>query len=114
MPASSRLISSVKDSNIYTPAQGNFDKGTLAYKRRVQSRFKVTEVMIDLLSETKQSGIQAKHVLFDIWFCSPSSIIAVKNIGFECITILKTTDSRLKIYMLYLRNAVVVPNAYYR
>lgn len=92
VPVSSRLMSSVNDSNIYTPTQVGLDKRTLAYKRRAESRSKSTEVMINLLIEAKNSGIKAKHVLFDTWFCSPASIIAVKNTGFECIAMAKKSQ----------------------
>lgn len=92
VPVAGRLMSSAKDSNVYTFMQEGLDKRTLAYRRRVQSRSKATTVMIDLLAEAKKSGIQAKHVLFDTWFCSPASIIAVKNIGFECIAMAKKSQ----------------------
>jgi len=92
VPVASRLMSSVKDSNIYTPAQENLDRRTLAAKRRAQSRSKATTTMLDLLKEAKKSGIDAKHVLFDTWFCSPTSIIAIKNIGYEVIAMAKKSS----------------------
>lgn len=92
IPVAGRLMSSVKDSNIYTPEQENLDRRTLASKRRTQSRSKATTTMLDLLKEAKKSGIDAKHVLFDTWFCSPASIIAVKNVGYEVIAMAKKSS----------------------
>nr|WP_208107146.1 transposase [Halanaerobium congolense] len=40
----------------------------------------------------------ASHVLFDTWFCSPSSLIAVKNIGYDVIAMAKKTS---KVHYLY-------------
>lgn len=78
LPVASRLMSSEKDANVYQLSKKKHDKRTLAFKRRKQARSKTTHVMLELLQEAKKTGFQAKHVLFDIWFCSPSSLLVVK------------------------------------
>ena len=67
------------------------DKRTVGYKRRQLSRQKGTSVMLELLKEAKKANIPAKYVLFDSWFSSPSSIHAVKGIGYDIIGMVKKT-----------------------
>lgn len=50
-----------------------------AGKRRKQSRWKATEVMLDLIQMARHAGLTAKYVLFDSWFTSPKSIAALKQ-----------------------------------
>ncbi len=92
LPVASRLMSSEKKSNVYHLPSKKHDNRTLAFKRREQARSKATHVMIDLLNEAKKAGLQAKHVLFDTWFCSPSALIAVKNIGYDVIAMAKKSS----------------------
>lgn len=47
--------------------------------------------MLELLKEAKKANIPAKYVLFDSWFSSPSSIHAVKGIGYDIIGMVKKT-----------------------
>jgi hypothetical protein len=54
--------------------------------------------MLELLEAAKKAAIPASHVLFDTWFCSPSSLIAVKNIGYDVIAMAKKTS---KVHYLY-------------
>lgn len=92
LPVTSHLMSSEKDSNVYQLAKGQQDKRTLAFKRRKQARSKATQVMLELLDEAKKAGIQANHVLFDTWFCSPTSLLAVKSMGYDVIAMAKKSS----------------------
>lgn len=47
--------------------------------------------MLELLKQAKCAAIPAKYVLFDSWFSSPSSIYAVKEIGYDVIAMVKKT-----------------------
>ena len=92
LPVASRLMSSEKKSNVYQLPVKDHDRRTLAFKRRKQARSKATHVMIELLNEAKEAGLQAKHLLFDTWFCSPTSLIAVKSIGYDVIAMAKKSS----------------------
>lgn len=92
LPVASRLMSSEKDVNVYQLPKEEHDKRTLAFRRRKQARNKATHVMLELLKEAKKAGIQAKYVLFDTWFCSPSSLLAVKSIGYDVIAMAKKSS----------------------
>ena len=47
--------------------------------------------MLELLKQAKKTSIPARYVLFDSWFSSPSSIHAVKEIGYDVISMVKKT-----------------------
>ena len=54
--------------------------------------------MLDLIDSAKKAGIPASHVLFDTWFCSPSSLIAIKKKKLDVIAVAKKTP---KMHYLY-------------
>lgn len=88
------------------------DKRAIGYKRRQLSMQKGTSVMLELLKEAKKANIPAKYVLFDSWFSSPSSIHAVKGIGYDIIGMVKKTP---KMFFRYnkTKNEEDVPDTFY-
>lgn len=52
---------------------------------------KGTQAMLELLKAAKKADIPAKYVLFDSWFSSPSTLHAVKSIGYDVIGMVKKT-----------------------
>ena len=78
IPVNHCLLSAADDKNLLCDAE-KIDGRSLAGKRRKQSRRKATEVMIDLIKKAQQSGLAAKYVLFDSWFTSPKTIVALKQ-----------------------------------
>ena len=58
-------------------------------KQRKLAQTEAPEVVLKLLAEAKKLGFTAKHVLFDTWFCSPKSLLAIKQIGFYVIAMMK-------------------------
>ena len=52
---------------------------------------KGTIAMLELLKSAKKADIPAKYVLFDSWFSSPSSLHAVKGMGYDVIAMVKKT-----------------------
>jgi hypothetical protein len=85
------------------------DKRTVGYKRRQLSIMKGTLAMLDLLKATKAAKIPAKYVLFDSWFSSPSSLHAVKNIGYDVIGMVKKTP---KMFFQYNGKDMSLPSIY--
>ena len=47
--------------------------------------------MLELLKAAKKAEIPANYVLFDSWFASPSTLHAVKSIGYDVIGMVKKT-----------------------
>ena len=90
LPVSSVLLSSENKKNRINEATA-MDKRTVGYMRRQMSVQKGTSVMLELLKYAKNASIPAKYVLFDSWFSSPSSLHAVKEIGYDVIAMVKKT-----------------------
>lgn len=90
LPVNSILLSSENKKNRINEAKP-IDKRTVGYKRRTLSMQKGTIAMLELLEAAKSSSIPAKYVLFDSWFSSPSTLHAVKEIGYDVIGMVKKT-----------------------
>jgi hypothetical protein len=90
LPVNSVLLSTDNKKNRINEANA-VDKRTVGYKRRQLSMQKGTSVMLELLKQAKKANIPAKYVLFDSWFSSPSSIHAVREIGYDVIAMVKKT-----------------------
>ena len=90
LPVNSVLLSSENKKNRVNEAV-DVDKRTVGYKRRILSIQKGTQVMLELLKIAKKAAIPAKYVLFDSWFSSPSTLHAVKSIGYDIIGMVKKT-----------------------
>ena len=90
LPVNSVLLSSENKRNRINEAV-DVDKRTTGYKRRKLSMEKGTHAMLELLNVAKKASIPAKYVLFDSWFSSPSTLHAVKEIGYDVIGMVKKT-----------------------
>lgn len=90
IPVNNVLLSSENKKNRVKEA-ADVDKRTIGYQRRILSMQKGTQVMLALLNAAKKAEIPAKYVLFDSWFSSPSTLHAVKSIGYEVIGMVKKT-----------------------
>ena len=90
LPVNSILLSSEKKENRVNEASA-LDKRTAGYKRRALSMQKGTHAMLELLDAAKKAAVPAKYVLFDSWFSSPSTLHAVKNMGYDVIGMVKKT-----------------------
>lgn len=90
LPVNNVLLSSENKKNRVNEAS-EVDKRTIGYKRRMLSMQKGTQAMLELLKAAKKADIPAKYVLFDSWFSSPSTLHAVKSIGYDVIGMVKKT-----------------------
>ena len=90
LPVNSILLSSENKKNRINEANTVY-KRTVGYKRRMLSMKKGTHAMLELLKFAKTASIPAKYVLFDSWFSSPSTLHAVKKIGYDVIGMIKKT-----------------------
>ena len=103
LPVNSCLLSSANAKTRINEAK-KLDKRSIGFKRRSLAQTKATTVMLDLIDSAKKAKIPASHVLFDTWFCSPSSLIAIKNKDLDVIAMAKKTSK-----MHYLYNGVMQP-----
>jgi len=90
LPVNSILLSTDNKKNRINEG-ASVDKRTVGYKRRKLALEKGTLAMLELLKQAKSVDIPAKYVLFDSWFSSPSSLHAVKKIGYDVIGMVKKT-----------------------
>ena len=88
LPLNAVLLSSENKKNRYREAK-EMDRRSAGYRRRALSIMKGTEVMLELLKAAKAAKIPAKDVLFDSWFASPRTIVAVKGIGYDVTAMIK-------------------------
>ena len=98
LPLSQCLLSSAEREKRLQEASSDIDARSNGGKLRKLAQTKATSVMLTLLKDAKAADIPAKYVLFDTWFCSPSSLIQVKDIGYDVIGMVKKSD---KIHFRY-------------
>ena len=91
MPVNSCLLASSKESNIIGPTK-DFDKRSIAGKRRKLAQMKAPEVMLHLLDAAVSNGLSADYVLFDSWFANPAQITAIKSKGMDVIAMIKKSS----------------------
>lgn len=111
LPVNGILLSSENKENRINEAN-TVDKRTVGYKRRMLSMEKGTHAMLELLKSAKTASIPAKYVLFDSWFSSPSTLHAVKKIGYDVIGMIKKTpkmffrynDEDMSLISIYNQN----------
>lgn len=94
LPVNGCLLSTENEKNRMCEAK-NINKRTVGYKRRALAQTKAPSVVLSLIEEAKKAGMQAQYVLFDTWFCSPSSLIAVQKPGYDGIAMAKKSH---KVY----------------
>ena len=98
LPLSQCLLSSTERENRLQEASASIDARSNGGKLRKLAQTKATSVMLTLLKDAKAAEIPAKYVLFDTWFCSPYSLLQVKDIGYDVIGMVKKSD---KIHFRY-------------
>ena len=74
------------------------DHRSNGYKRRKLSVMKGTEAMIELIKEAQKALIPAEYVLFDSWFASPKTLIAVQKLGYKVIAMIKRSEKMTFFY----------------
>ena len=93
IPISFRLLASGDDSNLLEGAQVKEDRRTLATKRRTDARKPKPSLVLSMLEAVKGTAAQAKYVLFDSWFSTPSAILSIKNLGYHVVSRLKNHEN---------------------
>jgi hypothetical protein len=89
LPVVAALLSS---ANKKAQIDGDIDHRSNAYKRRKLSLTKGTDAMIELIKEARKANLPADYVLFDSWFSSPKTLLAIKDLGYDVIAMVKKSD----------------------
>lgn len=75
-----------------------YDRRSLAAKRRNQAQRKMNDVAVELVSDAVTAGIQAQYALFDSWYSSPKMFQALRKLGLHSVGMLKRSK---KVYFRY-------------
>lgn len=97
IPLDSRLISTENAKNRINEAK-SFDKRSNAHKIRKEAQSKANSVVLEILKRVKKYSIGTNYVLFDTWFCFPTSLINIKKLGFNVIGMIKKTPKQHFVY----------------
>ena len=100
------MLSSTERENRLQEASASIDARSNGGKLRKLAQTKATSVMLTLLKDAKAAEIPAKYVLFDTWFCSPSSLLQVKDIGYDVIGMVKKSEN---IHFRYSGRMITIP-----
>ena len=98
LPVDFRLVASSNDENLLEDAVVKTDNRTLATKRRIDARKEKPALVLEMLQAIKGTAAQAKYVLFDSWFTSPSSLLAIRKLGYHVVARLKNHEKHLYVY----------------
>jgi hypothetical protein len=109
IPVDFRLLASGNDKNLLEGSHVKEDKRTIATKRRTDARRDKPSLVLDMLKAVKGTPAQAKYVLFDSWFASPSSLLSIKGLGFDVTARMKNTE---KYHFLYDGTAMPLRKVY--
>ncbi len=109
-PVNSILLSTENKKNRINEAIA-IDKRTVGHKRRELSKKNSTHAMLEFLKLAKNADIPARYVLFDSWSSSPSSLHAVKEIGYDVIEMVKKTP---KMFFRYSGEDIPLTSIYNR
>ena len=93
MPLDHCLLSSAHRENRLQEASDKVDARSNGSKQRKLAQTKAPDVVQTMLKDAKSAQIPAQYVLFDTWFCSPTSLIETKSIGYDVIAMVKKADT---------------------
>lgn len=111
LPVNSCLLSSEKESSRIQEAKDTQDRRSCGFKIRKLAQTKAPAVMLEMIDTAVRSGISASHVLFDSWFCSPSTLMSVKERDMNVIAMAKKTS---KVHYMYKGQMLPVTEIYRR
>jgi len=89
LPIALRMLASSKKSNRYCEARDDLDRRTNGAKRRNQATKSKPVLLLEMLNQAVEAGVEASHVLFDSWFAMPQIIYRIHQMGLDVITRLK-------------------------
>ena len=120
LPIALRMLSSPKKSNRLCKARDDLDRRTNGAKRRKEATMSKPVLLLEMLKQAVEAGIEASHVLFDSWFAMPQTIHRIHQMGLDVITRLKANlwqcyrfrGKRMSLESLYRLTAGVHHHTY--
>jgi len=93
LPLDYRLLANAEGKELLEGSHIKEDNRTLATRRRKEARTEKPKLVLDMLRRIKGTLAQARYVLFDSWFCSPSLILSIKGLGYDVVARMKNNDN---------------------
>jgi hypothetical protein len=93
IPVSFRLLASGDDKNLIEGSRVKRDGRALATKRRNDARKEKPGLVLEMLKAVIGTAAQARYVLFDSWFASPSSLLSIAELGFHVVSRVKNHEN---------------------
>lgn len=91
VPVNSCLLSSADAAKLLQEARP-VDRRTCGYRHRHMAQGTAPVAMMKMIRSAIASGLSASYVLFDSWFSTPPSILAVKKAELDVIAMVKKTS----------------------
>ena len=91
VPVNSCLLSSADATKRLQEAR-SVDRRTCGYRQRQLAQGTAPVAMMEMIRTAIASGLSASYVLFDSWFSTPPSILAVKKAELDVIAMVKKTS----------------------
>lgn len=98
IPVNSCLLSSEKQGSRMREQSEKVDKRSCGCRTRKLAQTKAPLVMLEMIDTAVKSGISASYVLFDSWFCSPATLLSLKNRNLDVIAMAKKTSKAHYMY----------------
>jgi len=89
LPLTFCLLSTANPDNRINGASSSIDARSNGGKQRKLAQMEAPAVILRLLTEVRDAGIPARHVLFDTWFCSPSPLKDINDLGYDVAAMAK-------------------------
>ena len=93
LPVRFHLLGASDEKNLLEGAHVKEDGRTLATRRRRDARNTKPALVLSMLESVKGTAAQAKYVVFDSWFSSPSAIISIRQLGYDVVARLKNNEN---------------------
>ena len=94
LPVNHCLLSTENPKYRVNEASPATDLRTNGGKQKAMAQQKMTDIALHLLKKAKAEKNPAQYVLFDSWFCSPSFLIAVRQLKYDVIAMVRKTASQ--------------------
>jgi hypothetical protein len=98
VPVDFRLLSAGINKELLCESKVAEDHRTLATRRRTDARKEKPALVLEMLKSVRYSAIDAQYVLFDSWFCNPSSLLDIKRLGYDVVAQMKDTKTHHYLY----------------
>jgi PAS domain-containing protein len=89
LPLDYRVLANADEGKLICGSRAKEDNRTIATRIRRDARTDKPSLVLDMLESVKGTAAETRHVLFDSWFASPSSILSVNGLGYHVVARLK-------------------------